>query len=273
MNYYDSIAFYMGSNSFYIDSKSEGLSSKKFSQVEGVEGSLQRITQGSEFGNCLRCADNEQVLLFNSIEKQGDYYFLQAEKLGQINDELIDFGLSGEFASNKIEFAISAKNKVVKGPVSYIQKIGNRYLVSWDFQSSIQFLNFSGENELAIAFNSDFFPNRKGFSPRDQRITDHQDFTAKSTEWNNDVSFGPIYRVPESENYFRLVKGKTSHRSKLDGGIFIVIFDSEFNFLAEKLINADTPEMGLEYFVLKSGIYIKRVTDSEDLLRYYRLIF
>ncbi|PZX48438.1 hypothetical protein [Algoriphagus chordae] len=261
--------YYFGSNFYYYLNPLNGLKKKQYG-LAGEE-TIYKVKLGSEFGNCVRCSQTNLLLLFNTLETQEKFYFATPENFDNQKITYLEFKLSDVLSSSKLEFSLSEKSKVVKDSHTYIQEFGDKYLTSWDFQSNIHMLNKNGEIQSTKEFESNLFPNRKVFSPRDQKITNHQDFIAKSAEWNNDVSYGPIYKVPNSDNYFRLIKGKTSHRTKLDGGIFISLFDSELNKVGEKLINTDKPDMGLEYFVLKSGIYIKRVTESEDKLSFYRL--
>lgn len=229
------------------------------------------LANNSEFGNSQLNSNFNSNSIFLGLE----------EKRERITSFLVEFDLK-----NPTEIIIRKK---INTDETYLQKIflqkngmflnnqtmpffslfKENIIISNTFQSDFYFGSSKNLNLRHFSSNSENFENEK--TRQKLKKDELSDFLNKIKAWNSDVSFGPILPIYGSEYFFRIVKGKSEKINPFDGVLYFECFDKEFNKISEEPLNVVDKDLTTEYFSSTEGIFLKRTSENENLLKYYKL--
>lgn len=221
----------------------------------------------SDFGNCTKCSDNNFFILFSDWKPQKNYQFMKFID----SDSFLFTPFPDEkiLINNKLNFKYSSST-LVKETTPYIAESNQGIIISFYHMSEIWLLEKSSPfNFKKISGSTNFKSKKDEFTQ--EPISDYSKFIEASKNWNNDISFGPIYSYPKGDSFFRLVKGPNSKNKLFDGGIFLEVLDTNLKPIFIEELTSRIPDITCEHFVLSSGIYIKKNSNKEDDLSYYRI--
>lgn len=221
----------------------------------------------SDFGNCIKCSENQFYILFSDSETKKNYHL--AKFLSPDSLLFIPFPDESILEKNKLSFKYGAST-LEKETLPFVIESSKGLIISFYHTSEIWLLDKSSPYNYKKISGSQEFKSKKDGFPQEP-IADFSKFMEVSKNWNNDISFGPIYSVPKTEYFFRLIKGSNSKNKLYDGGIFLEILNSKLKTIHMEELTKNAPNITCEYFVLPSGIYIKKSSNEEDDLSFYRI--
>jgi hypothetical protein len=146
----------------------------------------------------------------------------------------------------------------------------DKLLISYPFTNSFQYFELKNEKSQSVKVESKYYPNSKKVLTIPSDNLEKVKSVIKA--WNSDVEFGPVFKVPQKNLYFRLVKGVSNQPDPFDGKIFISFFNEDFELVDEKHLNENDESLTHEYFVSEEAIYIKRKSKNEEVLSYMKII-
>lgn len=260
---------FQGANTLF---KSNKILTEKENIIDKFPDKTQRYffqPPASDFGNCIKCSENDLFILFSDSDTKKNYQLAKFHT----PDSLSFFPFPDEsiLEKNKIDFKYGSST-LEKGTIPYVMETSQGLIISFYHTSEIWMIEKSTPFNYKIISGSPNFKSKKDEFPKEP-ISDFSKFIEVSKNWNNDISFGPIYSVPNSDNFFRLVKGPSSKNKFYDGGVFLEVLNSKLKTAYIEELTIMIPDITCEYFVLPSGIYIKKNSNNEDDLSFYRLNF
>ncbi|WP_133556915.1 hypothetical protein [Algoriphagus boseongensis] len=259
---------FQGANTLF---KSNNKLTEKESIIQKFPGKIQRYffqPPASEFGNCIKCSENNFYILFSDSDTKKNYQLAKFHTPDSLS--FLPFPDESILEKNKLGFKYGSST-LEKGTIPYATETSQGLIISFYHTSEVWILEKSKPFNYKIISGSPYFKSKKDEFPKEP-ISDFSKFIEVSKIWNNDISFGPIYSIPNSDNFFRLVKGPSSKNKLYDGGIFLEVLNSKLKTAYIEELTKMIPDITCEYFVLPSGIYIKKNSNDEDDLSFYRII-
>lgn len=207
--------------------------------------------------------------LFLLIKKNNDFRLAEIDLAPPFNLRVHDILLQDLIKEHLIEASIINGVTLSNTVSPQLSIVDDLLFITYPFSTHVQYLNLVNYQSGQKKIQSSNYPNAKQILS----LTSENIESVKNTikEWNSDVEFGPLYKVPKSNHFFRLVKGKSTQANPLDGKIYLSVFDEQLELIFEKQLNEDDPSLTFEYFATDEGIYIKRSTENEDVLSYSKL--
>lgn len=263
-------SFYMRDQELYIFS---GGNLYLFDQIKGQEKiDFENNSKSNSIGflnkPCIQCSDAVSKVTIH--QRDPDEYFLEdIEDLIKGNFQLVEFTFSHLLLEKKLEFSTSAYG-LTYHPNAYYFSFDKSEAVSFDFDSEIYLMNSAGEIDETRTFEFKEMDSEKKkiMLPENAGV---KEFLEMKKEWDNEVSFGPIYAVPGQDLFFRIIKSQVFELSTGERKTFLQLLDSDLKEVMITLLDEDAPDLSGEYFTLSNGIYLAKHTDSEDVISYYRL--
>lgn len=207
--------------------------------------------------------------LFLLIKKNNEFRITEIDLSSPFYLRIHDIILHGLIQEHLIEASIM-KGVTLSNTVSpQLSIVDDLLLITYPFSNLVQYLDLVNYQSGQKKIQSSIYPNSKQILSLTSETIESVKNTIK--EWNSDVEFGPLYKVPKTNYFFRLVKGKSTQPNPFDGKIYLSVFDEQLELIYEKHLNEDDPFLTFEYFATDEGIYIKRSTENEDILSYLKL--
>ncbi|GAB2627692.1 hypothetical protein [Belliella aquatica] len=264
-------------SSFYLrDQELYLFSGDKFYFFDQEEGSrkigFENGTENPSFSflhkACIQCSDVVSKVTVH--QRNPDQYFLEhIEHLirGDIYFEETPF--NEILLKRKLKYSSSAYS-ISSDPSLFFVEFSNIGIVSFDFDSKIHLMKSAGEIDETRTFEFKEMDSEKKkiMLPENAGV---KEFLEMKKEWDNEVSFGPIYAVPGQDLLFRVIKSQVYDLSTDERKTFLQLLDSDLKEVLITLLDEDAPDLSGEYFTLSNGIYLAKHTDSEDVISYYRV--
>lgn len=230
-----------------------------------------KIQFNLNFGKNIAAFDSSNSKVYflmknNSELRVAEYSLLERNKirfLDVIDNKLIDkYRLSSNYNSN-----ISIQNVV--NPILSIEN--NKLIISYPFMNSFEVYDFIKEEKKLYSISSQMHSNFK--IKQILKSDEISELMARTKDWNNDITFGPIFWDKHNEIYYRLIKGESTKLNPFDGGIFLSIFNQDFELIEEKQLNNNNPDLTYEYFKMDSSLYVRQLSNKENDLKYLKINF
>lgn len=223
------------------------------------------------FGKSIPAFDSDNLKVYflvknNSELKVAEYSLLVPDKINFFN--IIDNKLIDEYRlSTKYNSNISVNNVV--NPTLTLEN--NKLLISYPFMNSFEVFDLEKETLVKYNISSELHSNFK--ANQILKNDELSELITKIKDWNNDITFGPIYWDQKSLLYYRLIKGESIKLNPFDGDIFLSVFNQNFDLIEEKQLNKNVLDLTFEYFKMDSSLYVKRLSEDENNLKYLKINF
>ncbi|WP_291785154.1 hypothetical protein [Cecembia sp.] len=159
---------------------------------------------------------------------------------------------------------------IMKNNLPYVFYYDEKLILSYSYSNEIVVVNPESLNFLTKYFDSKLFPNEKSTH---QKLRDDMDFfEANQTmdEWDFDVSFGNLEKLPNNKGFCRLIRGATLGEDKKNPEIFIEIFDNELKKVGEANLTNMQPDLSTFFFAVERRLFFKaKEQPDENYLNYY----
>ena len=247
---------------FYFFDQEEG--SRKIDFENGTENS----PFGFPYKACIQCSDVVSRVTIH--QRDPDHYFIEDIEGLIAGNILFDKSpFNQELIDRKLKYS-SSSYSLMNHPNMFFLPVDKINIVSFDFDSNIHIMNSAGEIEETRTFEFSEMDSEKKkiMLPENAGVNE---FMETGKEWDNEVSFGPIYAVPSQDLFFRIIKSQVLDLQTGERKTFLQLLDSDLKEVMITLLDEGAPDLSGEYFTLSNGIYLAKHTDSEDLISYYRV--
>ena len=247
---------------FYLFDKAKGSTKIEF------ENSSDNVFFSFLHKACIQCSDVVSKVTIH--QRDPDQYFLEnIEDLIKSSIYFEKFLFNERLLERKLKYSSSGYT-ISRDPSLFFLEFDNVGIVSFDFDSKIHLMNQADEivDTRTFEFKEMASEKKKIQLPENAGV---QDFMEAGKEWDNEVSFGPIYAVPDQDLFFRVIKSQVLNLQTGDRKTFLQLLDSDFKEVMITSLDENAPDLSGEYFTLSNGIYLAKHTDSEDVISYYRV--
>ncbi len=150
--------------------------------------------------------------------------------------------------------------------------IDNKLILSFPGYNEFIVFDLLSQSQREFNYQSELFALEREILDFPSRELEISEAVELSSAWQNQVTFGPFGYLDEEDVYFRLISVPKEENPKEDGGIFIEIFDKDFNKLAEKNLFLINQDLKRNYVLTKHGLaLIDKDQPNEDVMYFYYL--
>lgn len=226
-----------------------------------------QIVQNNEFG--ITHYNSDKFLFILEDIKEGNTSFIVEFNPMNPNELFVHLEVDPRKSKDQKISLHSNGMHLLNQTTPFISSFKKNLIISNNFEN--QFSTYYIDNKTKRIFT----PESELFADKKRKLNllkeDVSEFMKIIKEWNNDISFGPILPLPKSNKFFRIIKGRTTTLKPLDGPLFIELFDENFEKIGEEKIKNNGNDFSLEYFGSEDKIFIKQISQNENILKYYVL--
>lgn len=207
------------------------------------------------------------------------YFFVQNIVSGEV--ALCKFNLLTQEMKrlpDVLDVDLVRKNENIYRNQGYIQKNNLPYVF---FEDEKLILSYSYSNDIVIVdpesmdfttkhFESELFPKEKSNRQKLRNDMDFFEATGVMDEWDFDVTYGNLEKLPNNKGFCRLIRGATLGDDKKNPEIFIEVFDNELNKIGETNLTEIQPDLSTFFFAVGQRLFFKaKEQPNENYLNYY----
>ncbi|MGY6744032.1 MAG: hypothetical protein ACXIUQ_14935 [Cecembia sp.] len=212
-------------------------------------------------------------------EKENLYFFVQNIVSGEV--ALCKFNVLTEEMIRLPDFFdvdLVKKNEniyrsqayILKNNLPYIFYDDDKLVLSYSYSNDIVVVDPKSLNYLTKCFDSKLFPDEKSSHHKLRNDMDFFEANQAMDEWDFDVSFGNLEKLPNNKGFCRLIRGATLGEDKNNPEIFIEIFDIELNKIGEANLTEIQPDLSTFFFAVERRLFFKaKEQPNENYLNYY----
>lgn len=219
---------------------------------------------------------------FKGYDNKNDKFYFFVDKIEGSDIGLYEFDLINTKTKKlpphyNIELieANKAIYNVGKGFVSlnnmpYIFYQEQKLIISYQYCNEIVVIDLASNKYKDITSKSLLFPkSKKPFVPISVGL-DGLEALNKLNEWDFDVSYGNLEKLPSEKGFCRIVRGATLGEDKKNPEIFIEVFDNELNKRGEANLTEIQPDLSTFFFAVGERLFFKaKEQPNENYLNYY----
>ncbi len=159
---------------------------------------------------------------------------------------------------------------IQKNNLPYIFYDNQKLLISYSYSNDIVVVDSESLNYSTKHFDSALFPNEKSSHQKLRRDMDFFEATSAMDEWDFDVTYGNLEKLPNNKGFCRLIRGATLGEDKKNPEIFIEVFDLDLKKIGEKNLTAIQPDLSTFFFAVGERLFFKaKEQPNEYYLNYY----
>lgn len=270
----DSIVLFTGSELFFKSIKTGEVRKKLLINYPLFKDQkFDHISFSEQFENQFLSLDSREskafFMIFNPMEKM----FLPVV-LDLNRDQFHKVPVSLDTSRLKeLSFSLKVKNGMIASPDDpSIRWIGRRlYFTYPSFREILVFDLGTGLQQVFYPKSSLFPANRvlPEFGEDKMELNKAIDL---NSEWQKQVSFGPLIYSEELELFYRFVKGQETDSKGKETPLFIEIFSGDMQKIGEKNLTEINFDLSRQYLQTQYGLMIKaKEQPNEDVMYYYNL--
>lgn len=161
---------------------------------------------------------------------------------------------------------------VYNNNLPYVVFEDGKLIISYYFSSKISIVDLKDWKVSEIPVRTIDYPEQKRLPQKSLASMSAAGAMEEIENWEKDVAYGQIFRIPNSNRYFRIVKGDSDILKANYYELFLEIFDQNLNKIFESNISEIQPDLASFYFPLEDVIFFKSKNQyDEGVLNYYLL--
>jgi hypothetical protein len=159
---------------------------------------------------------------------------------------------------------------IIKNNLPYVFYDEGKLILSYSYSNNFVVVDPESLNYSTKYFDSKLFPNEKSSHHKLRNDMDFLEANQAMDEWDFDVSFGNLEKLPNNKGFCRLIRGATLGDDKKNPEIFFEIFDIELNKIGEANLTEIQPDLSTFFFAVEQKLFFKAKEQSnENYLNYY----
>jgi hypothetical protein len=183
--------------------------------------------------------------------------------------ELIPHYNSSLIEANNVTFS-DGKFSVSKNNMPYIYFNEEKLIISYQYSNELVVIDLTSGVHRDVFSETFLFPNSKMPPSSIPSDLDHMEALDKLNEWDFDVAYGNLEKLPNEKGFCRIVRGSTLGEDKKNPEIFMEVFDLDLKKIGEKNLTAIQPDLSTFFFAVGDRLFFKAKEQSnENYLNYY----
>jgi hypothetical protein len=159
---------------------------------------------------------------------------------------------------------------IIKNNLPYVFYEDQKLILSYSYSNEIVVVDPVSLNYSTKHFDSDLFPKKKSSHQKLRNDMDFFEASQAMDEWDFDVSYGNLEKLPNSKGFCRLIRGATLGEDKKNPEIFMEVFDLDLKKIGEKNLTAIQPDLSTFFFAVGDRLFFKaKEQQNENYLNYY----
>lgn len=172
---------------------------------------------------------------------------------------------SNQMAKHRISFDFRKGSVVSNAYSPYLTVSDSVLIVSYPYMNKISMIELGDLEQSDFQYDSKLFKTEKDQPAKTGGFNDWEEFVEIKNEWDDDVSYGVVYRLNERLMYRMVDAGQDESRKK-----FLEIFDNSLKKVGEFDLTAIEPELKGFHITVEGKILIQSSKDpDEDTFKYY----
>lgn len=161
---------------------------------------------------------------------------------------------------------------IMKNNLPYVFYENQKLILSYSYSNDIVVVDPQSLNYSTKHFDSALFPNEKSSHQKLRNDMDFFEANQAMDEWDFDVTYGNLEKLPNNKGFCRLISGATLGEDKKNPEIFIEVFDNELNKIGEANLTEIQADLSTFFFVIGDRFFFKaKEQPNENYLNYYFL--
>jgi hypothetical protein len=162
------------------------------------------------------------------------------------------------------------KFSVSKNNMPYIFFNEQKLIISYQYSNELVVIDLASGAHRNVFSETFLFPNSKMPPTSISSDLGHMEALDKMDEWDFDVAFSNLEKLPYEKGFCRIVRGPTLGEDKKNPEIFMEVFDLDLKKIGEKNLTAIQPDLSTFFFAVGERLFFKaKEQPNENYLNYY----